>query len=368
MSTSLHLLVCGSLVLTALSAVPVITYHTHSGEVERPAEDRPRSGKPDEPNHERYESFFYTWLEIENLPNPDVAQKINKRLRELAAPATLPPAGPIVHRLEEPTDTSMTIAHAQTTADTLLVVLESHHRGADAPQYSVSTSVHAFDLNTGRELTFNDFFPRKFWPMLKKEFRRAFDTFKESNPIYSESEFPSIDARTSGYFVGGNFRLLVRPLRGSSAGEDHPFLDIPASKLVRLISPRARALLDAPINADWTVEDRDNEFTARSPQFPKINVPLFCDGWTVWLIDWEIPKENPQLGLLRYFSGFAGTSAIYGMTRVAVIRLSDGQVLGHPLERIDALFDAEEYPQPQWHWKDGVLTVKADGETTTYKP
>jgi len=137
---------------------------------------------------------------------------------------------------------------------------------------------------------------------------------------------------------------------------------------VRPTNTHSSASVDAPISAGWQVECHDDEFSARSPEFPAFIVPLFCDGGTVRLLGWKISTENPQLGLLRYASGVAGTSSLYAMTRVALIRLSGGQVLGHPLERIEALHGAAEQPQPVWTWHDGVLTVKTDEEATTYQP
>lgn len=354
----------GTVFLGAILAAhgePAITLHTQHGEVERPREKRPRAGEADEPGYERYQSFTYTWPEVTDLPDARVAAKLNRKLRALVPP-NLPPKSSIIHGFDQPVDESVIATHAQLTPQTLTVVIERGHRGADAPKHSLNSGVHHFDLATGRTLKLADLVPRKHWRAAEKLIQRYLRELNEEAIVYVDREFSGLRRDTEAYLAEGDFNLLIRADRGSSAVEDQPFFQLPAGLFAPWLSPRGREYLEAPINDGWRLEKAANDFFAVCPQRPGWRVPLHCEGWVVYLNRWEICSQNPAWGLLYYFAGIAGTSTKYAATRVAIIRLADGKVLGHPVLRFDPIGDAESLPQPSWIWHNNRLTVRTEGK------
>ncbi|MEI6078023.1 MAG: hypothetical protein WCS94_20760 [Verrucomicrobiota bacterium] len=129
-------------------------------------------------------------------------------------------------------------------------------------------------------------------------------------------------------------------------------------------------LASATEKMPWRVLALGAERYFISEEFPKVRLAIALEGGEPKPLSWEIAKENPKLGLLRYHAGSAGTSQIYSTIRVALVRLSDGKLLGCPALKYVAEGNSPKLQQPVWSWSGGVLTVKdvEYAETNTYGP
>lgn len=137
-----------------------------------------------------------------------------------------------------------------------------------------------------------------------------------------------------------------------------------AVTMAQVVSAADASLLALP---NWRIVRTNEGFKLAHADRTIAPFALFSDGGTPKLLSCEAAKEDARIGLLTYYSGSAGTSQIYDITRVVVIDLRRKQILGIVLKNRTPSDDAPVQRQPEWIWGSGRLTVRDrayGGETT----
>lgn len=120
-----------------------------------------------------------------------------------------------------------------------------------------------------------------------------------------------------------------------------------------------------PAAADWrVVEGEAFTFTAETAAYPGLSVTLEMDAPVIpEVLDFvTLPRYGARIGLLQYFSGDPGTSALVTMVRDAVIDLATGETLATPVYSVDCQGAA-------WAWfDDRVEITDLDGTETVPLP
>ena len=85
---------------------------------------------------------------------------------------------------------------------------------------------------------------------------------------------------------------------------------------------------------EWS-STSDTPWTATSPDFPGLAVPLDSLGGPPRVLSWQVDYRYEDIGYLRYYGGQAGTSILVAPWRVVVIDTAAGTVLSDYVEIVE---------------------------------
>jgi hypothetical protein len=115
---------------------------------------------------------------------------------------------------------------------------------------------------------------------------------------------------------------------------------------------------ESRVSTPITVAERNGVFFAVLGKPADFDVELSSEGGTPKLIRVTHPVENrPDLFLLTYHAGYAGTSQVYKITRGALVDLQKRKVLIDALLKYESQNGAPGLIQPKWNFSEHSLKI-----------
>ena len=344
----------------------------------------PRAGwfrRPAAEGAEANESFGTvrgSLVQLTSHPNEAVAKRINRALVEAAEPGVW-----LVERMdgavlpefsaEHPADLGITQRAVLIGPEILSVITESSYRPAGAAQWTDTTEIQHFDLKTGQPVRWAELVRPADWPSVRAA---ALTAFADDVDVLLKAEFARLPAFPEGYLADGVLWLLVREETGSSAGETGRFYPMSVALVRGLLNPAVLTRFAAGAVTlpppGWMVQRTKTADGAEEIAFVfagdgkdelaagKLRVSPQLEAGEPELLQWTVNTEL-NLGLLHYFAGWVGTLGKYAVTRVAVLDLATGKLLGCPPRSYTPVKGAPKVSQPVYRVEAGRLVVE-DGE------
>jgi hypothetical protein len=339
---------------------------------------RPESERTGNPNAARFGTFRVQGLHVVQHPQPEVAARIDAQLLALAE---LNYGGRVVKRPGEPfpvlsderpgdDEVRVTVRHGG--PEILSVEVENLYRPAGAAQWTETTALLHFDLRTGQTVRWAELVRPADWPAVRAA---ALALFGEDVDVLLKAELAELAEWPEGYVAGGALWLLVRPVAGSAAGETGRFYPVPLGAVRGFLPPALLARFGSDAAAVpppfWEIKRMPRRGEADEVAFVfKSNergetaliatihriVPQLEAGEPE-ILEWTTDSEL-RLGLLHYFAGWVGTLDKYAVTRVAVIDLDTGKLLGCPPRSYTPVNGAPPVGQPVYRVEAGLLVVE----------
>ncbi len=107
----------------------------------------------------------------------------------------------------------------------------------------------------------------------------------------------------------------------------------------------------------WIVSLKDGQPVLNSKDAPTLTIPLVSSGGMPRVLSVEPATSDPNILVIKYDSGTAGTRSFYRINRAVILNVSTLKVVGDVLESVKALGQSPKLPQPQWTWSKNSLTV-----------
>ena len=136
--------------------------------------------------------------------------------------------------------------------------------------------------------------------------------------------------------------------------------------LLKIIWPVALCLiLISPIRAfadekPYRMTEKDGDFVVTLKDHPDLELDLLLEGGEPEVLAFSPSFVRPDVWLLIYYAGSAGTSNMAVVYRAFVIDVKRSKVLGEALWKVDG-YPSYGFGQPAWVWTHDSINISGPG-------